>query len=120
MNERIGYDTSYREESTINQQRYFPQNNEFYNNNKYNYNIEPIRTRSTTSRPRRNYFPIPEDDTNAEEYVPNQDPYAERDSTFIGEEQVLNAGYTVKDDNLEAHEYLTSSYETPDKVSFCF
>ena len=120
MNERIGYDTSYREESTINHQRYFPQNNEFHNSNRYNYNIESLRTPSTTSRPRRNYFPIPEDDTNAEEYVPSQDPYAERDSTFIGEEQVLNAGYTVKDDNLEPHEYLTSSYETPDKVSFCF
>ena len=82
------------------------------------YNHDRIQT-VTTSEPRRNYFPVPDEeiieDNYSDEYVPNFDPYAEHES-FIGEEQVLNAGYTVKDGNMKPHEYLTSSYERPDKV----
>ena len=81
------------------------------------YNHDRIQT--VTNEPRRNYFPVPDEeiieDNYSDEYVPNFDPYAEHES-FIGEEQVLNAGYTVKDGNMKPHEYLTSSYERPDKV----
>jgi len=116
-NKRIGYDSNYREEPKMtNQQRYFPSQN---NNNYYSTHYNHDRIQTVTSEPRRNYFPVPDEeiieDNYSDEYLPNFDPYAEHES-FIGEEQVLNAGYTVQDGNMKPHEYLTSSYERPDKV----
>lgn len=68
---------------------------------------EVQRDEIEVDKPRRNYFPVGDDDDH--HYLPPDELISV--PTFVGEEQVVNAGYTVKDSKVTPNEYLISSYE---------
>ena len=111
VNKRLGYNMAHRDgyrdqplylsNPVKTNKKYFPQKSDT------NY-YESNRSSGPTNRPRRNYFPVAEEFQQQEtEMYGNND----KQSSFIGEEQVVNAGYTVQDTGVEPNDYLISSYE---------